>query len=618
MRVRPELRIDILAWNFPRALYAAERERDSAERFTSGCSGRIRFCMDSSLPLGSAQHQKIIVIDDAIAFVGGLDLTIRRWDTREHLAKNPYRKDPDGKSYAPFHDVQSMVEGDVARALAEIVRQHCAMTGLRTEPVALSRDDRWPNSIPVHARRIPVGIAQLGPHGGDQVHNAAGLFKASIGAATRFIYIESQFTTSSDVARLLAQRMVEIPSLRVLIVTPRAHSWWLETLTMQGGRARFMRAFQTAGVADRLRVAYPCVSDGHKTWAVMVHSKLMIVDDDFLRVGSANLNNRSMGVDTECDLAFVACCEEHRAFIRSVRRRLIGHFCGLAEHEVATAENDLFTFLDRISTQRPGVTLSPLHPEDASPRLLTEIIQPVADPRNPLDIAAAARRAWSTNALLSAGIPIISLTGLSLAWRYTPLAGYVDLGFASDLLARFSQSPLAPLYAIAAFVLGGLVMFPVLVLIAITAIALGPWLGLLTATAGVLISALLLFLIGRAWGRRPLQSLLGTYADQIQSRIVGRGIIAVALIRMLPIAPFSLVNLLAGASKLKLADFLTGTALGMFPGIFAMAILGSQLADFLEHASGSSALIMGLTIVLWIAVCVGVQFITTLLGEQRQ
>ncbi len=47
----------------------------------------------------------------------------------------------------------------------------------------------------------------------------------------------------------------------------------------------------------------------------MVHSKVMIVDDGFLRVGSANLNNRSMGADTECDLAFEASCDEHREFI---------------------------------------------------------------------------------------------------------------------------------------------------------------------------------------------------------------------------------------------------------------------------------------------------------------
>jgi phospholipase D1/2 len=616
VRTRPELRIHVLVWNFP-ALYAAERERNPAEKFRSGCIDRIQFCLDSSLPLGSAQHQKIIVIDDAIAFVGGLDLTIRRWDTSEHLAKNESRKDPDGKPYPPFHDVQCMVEGEVASALADIARKRCASIGWRTQPVATAPSERWPSSIPVHAKRIPVGIARTEPRGqaSDQVNEAECLFEASIGAAMRFIYIESQFTTTSEVARLLARRMREIPSLCVLIVTPRAHSSWLETQTMQGGRASFMRAFAEAGVTDRLRVAYPFVHDGHESATVMVHSKLMIVDDDFLRIGSANLNNRSMGVDTECDLAFVACCEDHRAFIRSARRRLIAHFCGAAEHEVAAAENDLVAFLDGLSIRRPRVMLIRLDPEDASSRPFTKIIQPIADPKDQLDVTAAARQLSSPKLLLPLGIPIISLVILALLWRYTSLGSYAEPGFVSGLIGH---SSLAPLYAIAAFIFGGLVMFPVLVLIAATAIVLGPWLGLLTAAAGVLLSSLFSFLIGRALGRRPLQSLLGARANQIQSRIVGRGILPVLVIRMLPIAPFSLVNLLAGATKMKLCEFLIGTALGMAPGIVAMAMLGSQIADFVEHASASNILLMGLTIVLWILVCAGVQFVVTLLGERRQ
>ena len=93
--------------------------------------------------------------------------------------------------------------------------------------------------------------------------------------------------------------------------------------------------------------------------------------------------------------------------------------------------------------------------------------------------------------------------------------------------------------------------------------------------------------------------------------------LAVALIRIVPIAPFSLVNLLAGASKLKLGDFLIGTALGMIPGMAIMSALGSQLADFAKYASASKALLMGLTIVVWLTICAGVQFIVTLLGERR-
>jgi phospholipase D1/2 len=188
----------------------------------------------------------------------------------------------------------------------------------------------------------------------------------------------------------------------------------------------------------------------------------------------------------------------------------------------------------------------------------------------------------------------------------------------SGVISRYSRSEFAPLFAIAAFVLGGLVVFPVLVLIAATAAALGPWLGFASAFAGVLLSSSLLFMIGRFLGHERLQSLLGKRALRVQNRIVGKGVVAVALIRMVPIAPFSLVNVLAGASQLKLRDFLIGTILGMAPGIITMAALGAQIADFARNASWSSALLLGLTILAWVGVCLGAQFVVTwLAGRSR-
>src|SRR5205823_4901455 len=84
---------------------------------------RVHFRLDNMLPVGASHHQKIIVVDDALAFSGGLDLTIRRWDTSRHAVNDPNRCDPAGQSYRPFHDVQMMVDGDAARVLAELARE---------------------------------------------------------------------------------------------------------------------------------------------------------------------------------------------------------------------------------------------------------------------------------------------------------------------------------------------------------------------------------------------------------------------------------------------------------------------------------------------------------------
>ncbi|MBR1210802.1 VTT domain-containing protein [Bradyrhizobium sp. JYMT SZCCT0180] len=616
LQSKPALRINILTWDFA-ALYASEREWNSAKKFTSGCDGRLRFCLDACLPLGSAQHQKIVVVDNAIAFVGGLDLTIRRWDTSEHRLDHPLRRDPDGKPYPPFHDVQCMVEGSAAAALGEIAIARWTAAGCTSEPLLPVAGDHWPASVPAQARAIAAGIARTEPKTEtcEEIDEVARLFEASINAANRFIYIENQFTSANEIARSLARRMVDVPGLRVLIVTPKGHSSWFESQAMQGGRGGFLDPFVAAGVTDRLRILYPSVADEKSSAAVMVHSKVMIVDDGFLRVGSANINNRSMGADTECDLAFEATSERHRDFIRSQRRRLIGHFCGLDEAVIADNEDDLFGFIDRHAASGAGWALVPIDFEHAP--ALIGIVQPIADPRHPLNLQRTARRMWNGRTVMAAAGTAVALAGLALAWRYTPLSSYTDLGYLASLISQHAQSAFAPLYAVALFVLGGLVVFPVIVLIAATAAALGPWIGALSATVGVLLSSLLLFMIGRLMGHKRLQAVLGARALRVQNRIAGRGVVAVAMIRMVPIAPFTLVNLLAGASQLRLSDFLIGTLLGMAPGIITMAALGAQIADFARNASWSNVVPLGLTIVLWIAVCLAVQFLVTWLSGRR-
>src|SRR5436305_10428230 len=119
---RPELTIYLLAWDFA-ILYALERDPFPSLKLGWQTPDQIRFRLDNVLPAGASHHQKIVVIDDALAFSGGMDLTVPRRDTSEHQSDNAHRRDPSGAPYAPFHDVQMAVDGAAARALAELVRQ---------------------------------------------------------------------------------------------------------------------------------------------------------------------------------------------------------------------------------------------------------------------------------------------------------------------------------------------------------------------------------------------------------------------------------------------------------------------------------------------------------------
>src|SRR5690606_37667851 len=94
---------------------------------------RVQMHYDDTHPVGGCQHQKIVVIDEQVAFTGGIDLTVRRWDTSEHCPDDP-RRTCDGKPYPPFHDMMVMVDGEAAAVLARIAAERWqAATGHRIE-----------------------------------------------------------------------------------------------------------------------------------------------------------------------------------------------------------------------------------------------------------------------------------------------------------------------------------------------------------------------------------------------------------------------------------------------------------------------------------------------------
>ncbi|MES2855484.1 MAG: hypothetical protein V4692_06465, partial [Bdellovibrionota bacterium] len=119
---KPNLHIYILSWDFT-FIYLFERETLPGVKFSQLESERIRFVLDHEHPTMASHHQKVVVVDDKVAFSGGLDITQRRWDTPDHKGHDPRRVDPGGHSYGPFHDVQICVEGEIARALGNLVRR---------------------------------------------------------------------------------------------------------------------------------------------------------------------------------------------------------------------------------------------------------------------------------------------------------------------------------------------------------------------------------------------------------------------------------------------------------------------------------------------------------------
>jgi uncharacterized membrane protein YdjX (TVP38/TMEM64 family) len=362
----------------------------------------------------------------------------------------------------------------------------------------------------------------------------------------------------------------------------------------------------------------------------MIHSKIMIVDDRFLRVGSANMNNRSMGADTECDLAIEAGGEgeraaEARTAIVDLRNRLLGEHCGVAAADVASAlarHGSLVAAADTLSAN--GHSLRSIDDGRPDRGIVSRLAERIADPARPLRLGRLAgllpRLLLSRSRGMARGPGLaIALVGaifvmLTLAWQVTGLSGLAEPEQVQELMSVAAGKRWAAAVVLMAFVVGGAVAFPVSIMILATAAVFGPWLGLLYATAGAWTSALVMYGIGTRFGQEALSRLLGTRWDRAREHLHRRGLLAVVAVRVVPVAPFTLVNLAAGAAGVRLVDFVVGTVLGMGPGLVAMAFLGDRIVQVVAHPGAGEIMLLGLGVAAWIALALAAQTVVSRLG----
>jgi phosphatidylserine/phosphatidylglycerophosphate/cardiolipin synthase-like enzyme len=202
--------------------------------------------------------------------------------------------------------------------------------------------DLWPDGLQPQFRSERLAIARTMPpwRGEHGVREAAALTRDALLSAERHVYIEAQYLTARYVRDVLLDLLEQPNGPEILIVLTRGSDALAERLIMGNNGNRNIRRLKKADKYDRLRVYYPVSpgkADDGKDCTILVHSKLVIVDDLFLRIGSSNMNNRSVGLDTECDVAIEADRAESRRAIVALRDKLIGEHVGLSGEEMAEA-----------------------------------------------------------------------------------------------------------------------------------------------------------------------------------------------------------------------------------------------------------------------------------------
>jgi phosphatidylserine/phosphatidylglycerophosphate/cardiolipin synthase-like enzyme/uncharacterized membrane protein YdjX (TVP38/TMEM64 family) len=616
---QPKLHIYILAWDFS-VIYALEREWMPSWVF-SHAHPRLHFLLDNAHVVGASHHQKLVVVDDRVAFVGGIDLTIRRWDNQDHRVDDSARRGPDGECYAPMHDAEICVDGQAAGALAELARERWQRASAknpmrgRTPPLTTLRDaasdhELWPLRVPVDFRDVPIAISRtfssdIDP--ADDVHEIAALTARTFDCAQRYLYIENQYFTSSTAARALAASLERATGPEVILVLPLLESGWLEQSSMGMLRRQTLAKLRRSDRHGRLHIYYPKLPASEH--GLQIHGKVMICDDRMLKIGSANLSNRSLGLDAECDLTIEAQpsdvdCTRTAHGIRRVLARLLCEHLNLPERVV-----------------RARLATAPLHEVIEDARGRTRCLEPVpeqlpdpavdlgvafgdwfVDPERPMIGETFAEGLFPTHIQ----IPWLRSAAACLALIVPVLIVTMVAAAHSATVAQFIHSGPALAWLWVGYVLACSLFVPLSLLLGAICAVFEPGIACLFALSGALLSASLSHAIGHHFRALTLRVVRGQRARVLQHSARRRAFRATLIARLVPLGNFTASNLLAGALNVPFAHFCLGNLVGLSCGMAALLLFTRRA---LIAVSAPGAWNIGLCVVAaasMIGVCLGV------------
>ncbi|MCB2006814.1 MAG: TVP38/TMEM64 family protein [Rhodoferax sp.] len=218
-------------------------------------------------------------------------------------------------------------------------------------------------------------------------------------------------------------------------------------------------------------------------------------------------------------------------------------------------------------------------------------MKPLPDMQPPLSSSVLRRRLW----LLA--LAVLAVIALAIGWTATPLREWLDVDVVVSGLQRFGES-FGPVAATFGFALAMTLAVPLTFLTLVALVAFGPWAGFACAMVGALLGAAASYGIGAFLGHEVLLRLAGPRINMLSQRMARRGLVAVILVRLVPVAPFAVINMVAGASHIRLRDLVLGTAIGMTPGTLAMMLFVDQITEALRRPTPLTFALLGGTVLL--------------------
>jgi len=382
----------------------------------------------------------------------------------------------------------------------------------------------------------------------------------------------------------LGARLREPDGPEVIIVAPKECEGWLEKNTMGAFRDAAFRTLLAADTHRRLRFVYPAASRA-KDVPVFVHSKVMIVDDVFVRIGSANCSHRSMGMDSECDVAVEAGGSAAvREGIRRIRDRMLAEHLDMRPGALGPEIERAGTLRALIDARAHGDrTLIAIETPPDTAEGAPDLLKAAADPNEPFSAGAVDYlipavdgghgrvpiRIWL--------LPLVCvLAAAAVAWA-SPGRGVVP------------AAPIPAWLGVAGFIAAGLVLVPLEVLAIAAGAMSGTVRGAGVALAGSFVAAAAGYWVGRAMGPARLESWLSRRSYRSIRQLGSRRMAGVTALHLAAVASAGAIHLLSGAGRVPFLTYLGGAAIGLVPVVIALSTLGGLLRRTLLAPSIANA-----------------------------
>jgi phospholipase D1/2 len=213
--------------------------------------------------------------------------------------------------------------------------------------------------------------------------------------------------------------------------------------------------------------------------------------------------------------------------------------------------------------------------------------------------------------LLAVAALLFAVVGIAAAWWTVGSLGIVTPEKIGAWLAATRGHPWAPVVVVAAFIVAGLVVFPIHGVVLATATVFGGWTGFAYSAVGVFFSGWAPYFIGALLGKDAVARNFGPRVQPVLRAAKEHGVLVVVGLRIVPAAPGTLTNLALGASGIRFPDFIIGTLVGMLPGLIVVSLMGDRLMAFLQSPSLLDIVLLALCVAAYVAIVVGAQILVS-------